>query len=119
MFGELPNLRVVVTGHAIGGLAMASGLSRQSRLPTGAADVMRRHVFIDTQMIHPALIRAAVDLLGADHVMAGSDWPIVDDGPVRGPLHDAMTRAGLSDAEQDAVAGENCRRLLGVLRHDG
>ena len=119
VFGELPNLRIVVTGHAIGGLAMASGLSPQSRLPTGAAGVMRRHVFIDTQMIHPALIRAAVDLLGADHVMAGSDWPIVDDGPVRGPLHDAMTRAGLSDAEQAAVAGGNCRRLLGVLRHDG
>ena len=119
VFGELPNLRVVVTGHAIGGLAMAAGLSPQSRLPTGAADVMRRHVFIDTQMIHPALIRAAVELLGADHVMAGSDWPIVDEGPIRGALHDAMTRAGLSDAEQDAVAGGNCRRLLGVLRHDG
>jgi aminocarboxymuconate-semialdehyde decarboxylase len=114
VFAELPDLRVVVTGHAVGGLAMASGLSRQSRQPTGAAEVMRRHVFIDTQMIHPALIRAAVDLLGAEHVMAGSDWPIVDDGPIRAPLQDAMAGAGLSADEQDAIAGDNCLRLLGV-----
>jgi predicted TIM-barrel fold metal-dependent hydrolase len=114
VFAELPDLRVVVTGHAIGGLAMASGLSRQSRLPTGATGVMRGHVYIDTQMIHPALIRVAVDLLGADRVMAGSDWPIVDDGPMRGPLRDAMARAVLSDDEQDAIAGGNCLRLLGV-----
>lgn len=114
VFAELPNLRVVVTGHAIGGLAMASGLSRQSRLPTGAIEAMRRHVYIDTQMIHPALIRVAIDLLGSDRVMAGSDWPIVDDGPMRGRLHDAMLRAGLSDDEQDAVAGGNCLRLLGI-----
>lgn len=114
VFAEMPNLRVVVTGHAIGGLAMASGLSRQSSRPTGATDVMRKHVYIDTQMIHPALIRAAVDLLGADRVMAGSDWPIVDDGPVRAPLREAMARAGLSEDEQDAVAGANCLRLLGV-----
>lgn len=114
VFAELPNLRVVVTGHAIGGLAMASGLSRQSRMPDGAVAVMRKHVYIDTQMIHPALIRVAADLLGADRIMAGSDWPIVDDGPIRAPLIEAMGRAGLSDDEQRAVASGNCLRLLGV-----
>ena len=113
-FEELPGLRVVVTAHAIGGLAMASGLSRQSRRPLGAIETMRRHVFIDTQMIHPALIRAAVDLLGADRVVAGSDWPIVDEGPIRKPLADAMQRAGLSSDEQQAIASGNCRSLLGL-----
>jgi predicted TIM-barrel fold metal-dependent hydrolase len=52
--------------------------------------------------------------LGADHVMAGSDWPIVDDGPIRGMLTDAMHNAGLSDDEQAAVAAGNCLRLLGI-----
>ena len=51
---------------------MAAGLSSQSRLPFGAIDVMREHVFIDTTLFHPALIRASIDLLGADHVVAGS-----------------------------------------------
>ena len=113
-FSDLPNLKVVVTGHAIGGLAMASGLSEQSRLPGGAIDVMRKHVFIDTQLIHPALIRASVDLLGTGQVMAGSDWPIVDDGPIGGMLAHAMHKAGLSAAEQKAIAADNCLRLLGV-----
>lgn len=114
VFGALPALRVVVTGHAIGGLAMASGLSGMSRAPEGAVATLREHVFIDTQLIHPALIRAAVDLIGADRVLAGSDWPIVDDGPIAGPLADAMARAGLTAAEQQAIAAGNCLRLLGL-----
>ena len=93
---------------------MASGLSKQSRAPSGAIGVMRQHVYIDTQMIHPALIRASVELLGAGHVMAGSDWPIVDDGPIRDSLYQAMREAGLSEDEQYAVAVGNCARLLGV-----
>jgi predicted TIM-barrel fold metal-dependent hydrolase len=46
--------------------------------------------------------------------MAGSDWPIVDDGPIAGALAKAMQAAGLSRDEQEAVAGGNCRRLLGL-----
>lgn len=112
VFSELPGLRVVVTAHAIGGVAMASGLSSQSRLPSGTIEVMRRHVFIDTQLVHPALIRASVDLLGADHVMAGSDWPIVDEGPIRDAVADALSGLGLSEDQRMAVGTDNCRRLL-------
>jgi microsomal dipeptidase-like Zn-dependent dipeptidase len=46
-------------------------------------------------------------------VIAGSDWPIVD-GPIRGMLTEAMQHAGLSDAEQNAIAAGNCLRLLGI-----
>jgi predicted TIM-barrel fold metal-dependent hydrolase len=114
VFAQLPALRVVVTAHAIGGLAMAAGLSSQSRLPSGTIDVMRRHVFIDTTLFHPALIRASVDLLGAGNVIAGSDWPIGSDKPIRGVLTDAMQQAGLSADEQAAIASGNARRLLGI-----
>ncbi len=114
VFSLLPGLRVVVTAHAIGGLAMAAGLSSQSRLPSGTIDVMRKHVFIDTTLFHPALIRASVDLLGAENVVAGSDWPIAGDSPIRGMLTDAMQHAELSDDEQSAIAAGNCVRLLGI-----
>ena len=113
VFSQLPGLRVVVTALAFGGLAIAAGLSGQSLLPSGAIDVMRKHVFIDTMRFHPALIRASVDLLGADNVIAGSDWPIVNDGPIRGMLTDAMQKAGLSDDEQNAIAAGNCRAAAG------
>jgi len=114
VFSELPDLRVVVTGHAIGGVAMLSGLSNQSRMRSGAADVMRKHVFIDTQLIHPALIRASVELLGASRVLAGSDWPIVDEGPIRKPLFEAMRSANLTEEQQEAVAAGNCLSALGL-----
>lgn len=116
VFSQLPGLRVVVTALAFGGLAVAAGLSSQSLLPSGTADVLRKHVFIDTMGFHPALIRAAVDLLGADNVIVGSDWPILNDGPIRGLLANAMQRAGLSEDEQSAISGGNCRRLLGIGR---
>ena len=113
VFSQLPDLRVVVTAHAIGGLSMAAGLSSLSRLPSGTIEVMRKHVFIDTTLFHPAVIRASVDLLGPDHVLAGSDFPIVG-GPIRGALTDAMQQAKLSDDEQKAIAAGNCLRLLGL-----
>lgn len=111
MFAQLPGLRVVVTAHAVGGLAMTAGLSNQSRLPGGTRDVLRKHVFIDTTLLHLAVIRACVDILGANNVLAGSDFPIVG-GPLRAPLTRAMREAGLAEDEQHAIAGRNCARLL-------
>jgi predicted TIM-barrel fold metal-dependent hydrolase len=104
-FSQLPGLRVVVTALAFGGLAAAAALAGQ-----GSGATLRKHVFIDTMWPHTALLRAAIDIVGADHVLAGSDWPIVDDG--QGPLANAMQ--GLSAAERAAVAKDNCRRLLGL-----
>jgi predicted TIM-barrel fold metal-dependent hydrolase len=112
VFSQLPGLRVVVTAHAVGGVAMAAGLSPQSRLPSGTIEVMRKHVFIDTTLIHPAVIRACVDLLGANNVLAGSDFPIAGGAPIRAQLSEAMRQARLSEAEQNAIAAGNCLQLL-------
>jgi len=47
---------------------------------------MRRHVYIDTMGLHPALVASVVELLGADHFLAGTDWPIVvREGRARAP----------------------------------
>ena len=113
VFTQLPGLRVVVTAHAIGGIAMLGGLSSQSRLSSGAIDVLRKHVFIDTTLVHPAVIKASVELLGADHVLAGSDFPIVG-GSIGEALTVTMQQAGLEPDEQHAVAAGNCLRLLGL-----
>jgi aminocarboxymuconate-semialdehyde decarboxylase len=113
VFSQLPGLRVVVTALAFGGLAMAASLASQSRLAPDTLAVLRKHVFIDTMWPQPAMIRAAVDLLGIDNVIAGSDWPIVP-GPFGSRLNEAMRQAGLSVEEQVAIAGANCRQLLGI-----
>jgi predicted TIM-barrel fold metal-dependent hydrolase len=113
VFAQLPGLRVVVTALAFGGLAMAASLASQSRLGPNTLAVLRKHVFIDTMWPQPAVIRAAVDLLGPENVIAGSDWPIVP-GPSGVKLEEAMRQAGLSAWQQAAIAGGNCRRLLGI-----
>ena len=68
-FDELPNLRVVVTTLALGGVLLAGGFGDGHRLRRDAPALTRRHVYIDTMGLHPVLVRSAVDLLGADHVL--------------------------------------------------
>jgi hypothetical protein len=47
-------------------------------------------------------------------VVAGSDWPIAGEKPLRGMLTDAMQQAKLSADEQSAIAASNSLRLLGI-----
>jgi len=54
-----------VTALALGGLLLAD------RIPDG--------VYIDTTGMNPTMIRGAVDLLGARRVVAGTDWPVVQE----------------------------------------
>jgi aminocarboxymuconate-semialdehyde decarboxylase len=113
-FDELPNLRVVVTTLALGGVLLAGGFGDGHRLRGDAPALTRRHVYIDTMGLHPVLVRSAIDLLGADHVVVGTDWPIVDEENMPARVQAALTACGLDPAEQQMVASGNTLRLLGV-----
>lgn len=113
-FDELPNLRVVVTTLAIGGVLLAGGFGDGQRIRSDAPALTRRHVYIDTMGLHPALVRSAVDMLGADHVLAGTDWPIVEEKSVPERLQKAFAFCGLSEAEQQMIASGNTLKLLGI-----
>jgi predicted TIM-barrel fold metal-dependent hydrolase len=113
-FDELPNLRVVVTTLAIGGVLLAGGFGDGSRIRSDAPAVSRRHVYIDTMGLHPALIRSAIDLLGVDHVLVGTDWPIAEEKAVQARLQKAFAVCGLDPAEQQMIASGNTLKLLGV-----
>jgi predicted TIM-barrel fold metal-dependent hydrolase len=114
VFDELPKLRVVVTTLAIGGVLMAGGFGDGHGIRADTPELMRRHVYIDTMGLHPSLVGAVVSLLGADHVLAGTDWPInvEKDVPVR--LRTALEAAGLDAARQQMVASGNTLGLLGA-----
>jgi predicted TIM-barrel fold metal-dependent hydrolase len=113
-FDELPKLQVVVTTLAFGGVLLAGGFGDGQRIRSDAPALARRHVYIDTMGIHPAVIRTAIDLLGADHVVMGTDWPIVVETSVPERLQKAFAHAGLSAAEQQMVASGNTMRLLKI-----
>lgn len=113
-FDEIPGLRVVVTTLAFGGVLLAGGFGDGQRIRSDAPELARCHVYIDTMGLHPAVIRAAVDLLGADHVLMGTDWPIVEEKSVPERLTKAFAHSGLSVAEQQMIASGNTLKLLGV-----
>jgi len=113
-FDELPTLRVVVTTLAMGGVLLAGGFGDGQRIRSDAPALARRHIYIDTMGIHPAVIRCAVDMLGADHVVMGTDWPIVVEKSVPERLQAAFAHSGLSPAEQQMIASGNTLKLLGI-----
>lgn len=114
VFDELPDLQVVVTTLAIGAIMLGGGLTG-AKFRSDAPEKLRRHVYIDTMGFDPALIRASVDILGADHVLIGSDWPIVNEKPIRERVEQALQASGLDAREQQLIASGNTRRLLDRL----
>lgn len=113
-FDELPNLKVVVTTLALGGVLLAGGFGDGQRIRSDAPALTRRHVYIDTMGLHPVTVRSAVDMLGADHVLMGTDWPISVETSVPERLQKAFAYCGLNATEQQMIAGGNTLRLLGV-----
>ena len=113
-FDELPKLQVVMTTLAMGGILLAAGFGDGMRIRSDAPALTRRHVYVDTMGIHPSVVRVAIELLGADHVLMGTDWPIIVEKSVPERLHKAFAHCGLSHTEQQMVAGGNTLRLLGV-----
>lgn len=114
VFDELPKLKVVVTTLAMGGIMMAGGFGNGFNIRRDAPELARRHVYVDTMGLNGPQVAAAVAMLGADHVLAGTDWPIVVEKSVPQRLRTAMEFAGLSKADQDMIAHGNVLKLLGV-----
>jgi predicted TIM-barrel fold metal-dependent hydrolase len=113
-FDEIPKLQVVMTTLAMGGILLAGGFGDGSGIRSDAPALTRRHIYVDTMGIHPAVVRCAVDLLGADHVLMGTDWPIVVEKSVPERLQTAFAHCGLTAAQQQMIASGNTLRLLGV-----
>lgn len=99
MFEKHGGLKVVVTALALGGLLLAD------RVPDG--------VYIDTTGTKPATLRGAIELLGARRVVAGSDWPVVQEKDLAERLASMLGGFGLRSADRERVAAGNARELLG------
>ncbi|MEV0397841.1 amidohydrolase family protein [Polymorphospora rubra] len=111
---DLPGLRVVIPLIGAPALLLGTFTGLVERISRHAPDHLRRHVYVDTMGFDPASIRYLVDVVGADHVLVGSDSPIVAESIDRDDVLAALAAAGLDEAGVAAVAGGNARRLLGV-----
>jgi predicted TIM-barrel fold metal-dependent hydrolase len=81
----------------------------------GVRDVLDcSNVLVDTSgaQPHAGLVDYAVELLGAERVVFGSDWPIRDFGAQRARIDGAR----LTPAQRELVLGGNMERVLSIAR---
>ena len=64
--------------------------------------------------LNPMLMRATIEALGSEHVLAGTDWPIYPELNIPQRLSSALSAAEVSQSEQRLIAGENTMKLLGL-----
>jgi predicted TIM-barrel fold metal-dependent hydrolase len=73
--------------------------------------IARQRLYVDTMGFDPSAIRFAIELLGSDHVLAGSDWPIM---PIasRQQVEESLSTLELTEPQVAAILGGNAMRLL-------
>jgi aminocarboxymuconate-semialdehyde decarboxylase len=109
---RLPNLRIVFA-HAGGVFPYIVGRMDHgykvrpnectSAIPHPPSHYMRQ-VYFDCMSFNPRALRYLVDMVGADHVLLGSDYPF-DMGPIGGPVAEVQANPYLDDAEKKQICG--------------
>jgi aminocarboxymuconate-semialdehyde decarboxylase len=69
-----------------------------------------KQVYMDTTSFHPPAIRCAIDTVGADRLVLGTDAPMLL--KLKQPGIDAVRGLGLAAAAEAAIMGGTARRLL-------
>ena len=103
-----------MTSLAFGALLLAAGMPDGARLRKDTPASQRRHVYIDTTGLDPIGTRGAIDIVGADHVVFGTDWPVVQEAGLPARLARMFESFGLSAEARRDVSGANALRLLGI-----
>lgn len=71
-----------------------------------------KQVYVDTVVYTPESVAALVAMMGADHVLLGTDYPF--DMGEDDPVGLVERTPGLSDEERGLICGRNAARLLGL-----
>ncbi|MDX5627196.1 MULTISPECIES: amidohydrolase family protein [unclassified Brenneria] len=112
LLATLPGLQIVIATIGIAGLTLSAAFDHTARFLAGTPAELRQHIYIDTMGFSPQTIAHAIDLLGSDHVITGSDWPIINRGAIREPLNRVFDSLGLDDDARRNIASGNLKRLL-------
>jgi aminocarboxymuconate-semialdehyde decarboxylase len=72
-----------------------------------------KQFYYDTVNFNQGALKLAIDFAGADHILAGSDYPH-QIGSIPSML-DAIAKLPVSDAERQGIYGGNAAKLLGLV----
>ena len=67
-------------------------------------------LFLDTANLHPATLKAALEIVGVDRVVLGTDYPPAGESPAA--AMQLVNELGLSDEDREKVLSLNARGLL-------
>jgi len=79
---------------------------------TVAPSEQLKRFYYDTVNFDPACLRLAIDFAGADHVVAGSDYPHMIGSLSK--MRDSLDGLGLEAHDLEQIRGGNARRILGL-----
>jgi predicted TIM-barrel fold metal-dependent hydrolase len=119
IYDEFPNLKVVIPMIAASAF-LFMGIAdlekeREGGWGSGLPGEQRKKLYVDTMGFDPASLRFALELLGPEHVLLGSDWPIM---PImrRESIEKIFASLNLTQSERQAITSGNTTRLL--ARHN-
>ena len=73
-------------------------------------EYLKKHFYYDTVNFDPSALRLAIEFAGADHVLAGSDYPHqIGSIPL---MLESLRGLPISDEAKEGILGGNARRLL-------
>ncbi len=107
---RLPHLQLVFTALGHGGLLYAADelAEHRSRLGDGSAGA---NIYFDTMQFSAPLLRYFGEVLGAERIIVGSDWPIHRDA-ARPHIDNTLAAAGFDAPARELIRIGNVRRLF-------
>lgn len=112
---RLPDLKVVIAQLSSAALLLAHYVD-PSPVPGDEAwkpsdDRARLHV--DVAGFEPVAVRAAIEAVGIDHLLIGTDHPVYGETPIE-MISRALLEGGVAAGQLDQVGSGNAARLLGL-----
>jgi aminocarboxymuconate-semialdehyde decarboxylase len=122
-FGRFLGIKVIVA-HAGGAIPYLSGrLDAGYRVYPECQDITRapseaiRDLYVDTVSSHAPAVRCAIDTLGVERILFGSDYPHVM-GDASGSIH-MLEEMDLGRRQRRGIFGNNAAPLFGIKPNEG